>query len=93
MLDLLSICCFDGTSLVYCSGNGLHDKATVMKLCVGARLNLDETKDLLERAGFALSPCDKRDVLFSYFIENEYYDLLEMDVELEARGLKCFLKS
>ena len=69
------------------------DKETVMKLCVGARLNIDETKDLLMRAGYALSPCDKRDVVFSYFIENEYYDLLEMDVELEARGLKCFLKS
>ena len=69
------------------------DKETVMKLCVGARLNMDETRDLLLRAGFALSPCDKRDILFSYFIENEYYDLLDMDVELEARGLKCFLKS
>lgn len=28
-----------------------------MRLCVGAKLNLDETKDLLARAGYALSPC------------------------------------
>ena len=69
------------------------DKATVMRLCIGAKLNLDETKDLLARAGFALSPCDKRDVVFSYFIEKEYYDLVELDVELEERGLKCFLAS
>ena len=69
------------------------DKETVMKLCVGARLNLDETKDLLLRAGFALSPCDKRDVVFSYFIEKGYHDLVQIDVELDARGLKCFLKS
>ena len=69
------------------------DKSTVMRLCIGAKLNLDETKDLLARAGFALSPCDKRDVIFSYFIEKGYYDLVELDVELEARGLKCFLAS
>lgn len=69
------------------------DKVTVMKLCIGARLNLDETKDLLARAGYALSPCDKRDVIFSYFIEKEYYDLVELDIELEERGLKCFLAS
>lgn len=41
------------------------DKATAMRLCVGARLSLDETKDLLARAGYALSPCDKRDIIFS----------------------------
>ena len=32
-------------------------------------------------------------MVYLFFIENEYYDLLDMDVELEARGLKCFLKS
>lgn len=36
------------------------DKATTMRLCVGARLNLDETKDLLARAGYALSPSESR---------------------------------
>lgn len=67
------------------------DKGTALRLCVGAMLNLDETKDLLARAGYALSPCDKRDIIFSYFIENRIYDVTEIDIELEERGLPCFI--
>ena len=67
------------------------DKATAMRLCVGARLNLDETKDLLARAGYALSPCDKRDIIFSFFIEREVYDMIEIDIVLEEKGLPCFI--
>ena len=68
------------------------DKATAMRLCVGAKLNLDETKDLLARAGYALSPCDKRDIIFSFFIENEVFDMIEIDIALEEHGLPCFIE-
>ena len=68
------------------------DKATAMRLCVGARLNLDETKELLARAGYALSPCDKRDIIFSFFIEKEVFDMIEIDIELEEHGLPCFIE-
>lgn len=68
------------------------DKATAMRLCVGARLNIDETKDLLARAGYALSPCDKRDIIFSFFIENEVFDMIEIDIALEEHGLPCFIE-
>ena len=67
------------------------DKATAIRLCVGARLNLDETKDLLARAGYALSPCDKRDIIFSYFIENEVYNMIDIDIALEEHGLPSFI--
>jgi hypothetical protein len=62
-----------------------------MRLCVGAGLNLDETKDLLARAGYALSPCDKRDIIFSYFIEREVFDMIEIDIVLENYDLPCFI--
>ena len=68
------------------------DKATAMRLCVGAELNLDETKDLLARAGYALSPCDKRDIIFSFFIENNVHDMIEIDIALEEHGLPCFIE-
>lgn len=68
------------------------DKATAMRLCVGARLNLDETKDLLARAGYALSPCDKRDIIFSFFIEHGVFDMIEIDIALEEYGLPCFIQ-
>lgn len=67
------------------------DKSTALRLCVGAMLNLDETKDLLARAGYALSPCDKRDIIFSYFIEKEIYDAMEIAITLEEHGLTDFI--
>ena len=66
-------------------------KMTALCLCVGAKLNLDETKDLLARAGYALSPCDKTDVIFSYFIEHGIYDMIEIDIQLEEHGLPCII--
>ena len=62
-------------------------KMTAMCLCVGARLNIDETRDLLARAGYALSPCDMTDMIFSFFIENGIYDMFELDIQLEDHGL------
>ena len=64
-----------------------------MKLCVGVMLNLDETTDLLGRAGFALSKCNKKDVIYSYFIENQIYDLLTIDLVLEEYGLPPFMET
>lgn len=66
-------------------------KLTALCLCVGAELNLDETKDLLARAGYALSPCDMTDIIFSYFIENKIYDMIELDIQLEEHGLPCII--
>lgn len=66
-------------------------KMTAMCLCMGAKLNLDETRDLLARAGYALSPCDKTDIVFSYFIENQIYDMIELDIQLEEHGLSCLI--
>ncbi len=66
-------------------------KLTALCLCVGAKLKLDETKDLLARAGYALSPCDKTDIIFSYFIENGIYDMIELDIQLEEHGLACII--
>lgn len=66
-------------------------KLTALCLCIGAKLNLDESRDLLARAGYALSPCDKTDIIFSYFIEHEIYDMIELDIQLEEHGLPCII--
>jgi hypothetical protein len=68
------------------------DKITALRYCVGAKLNIDETKDLLARAGYALSPSDKRDIIFAYFITNEVYDLIDIDIQMEEYGLPCMIK-
>jgi hypothetical protein len=66
-------------------------KLTALCLCIGAKLNMDESRDLLARAGYALSPCDKTDIIFSYFIEHEIYDMIELDIQLEEHGLPCII--
>ena len=71
---------------------GYHpQKLTALCLCVGAKLNMDESRDLLARAGYALSPCDKTDIIFSYFIEHGIYDMIELDIQLEEHGLPCII--
>lgn len=69
------------------------DKRIALCLCVGARLNLDEAVDLLARAGYALSPCDKQDIIFSYFLEKspDEYDMIDVDIELEKYELPCII--
>lgn len=67
-------------------------KRTALCLCIGAKLSLDEAKDLLARAGYALSPCDKTDVIFSYFLEYKIYDMIELDIQLEEHGLPCIIE-
>lgn len=52
---------------------------------------MDETRDLLARAGYALSPCSKTDIIFSYFIEHGIYDMIELDIQLEEHGLPCII--
>ena len=66
-------------------------KLTALCLCIGAKLNMDESRDLLARAGYALSPCDKTDIIFSYFIEHEIYDMIELEIQLEEHGLPCII--
>ncbi len=73
--------------------SGYHpDKITALQYCVGAKLNIDETKDMLARAGYALSPADKRDIIFEFFITNEVYDMIDIDIALEEHGIPCVIK-
>ena len=57
-------------------------KRTVLALAIALGLNLEETSDLLRRAGFALSHSSKSDVIIEYFIVHGIYDLFTINSTL-----------
>ncbi len=59
-------------------------KTTAIALVIALKLNMDEAKDLLSRAGFAFSECSKFDIIIEYFIENGNYDIFEINETLFA---------
>jgi len=62
------------------SGKGyMPSKRTAIALAVALELTLDETQDLLKRAGYALSHSQMFDVIVEYFIINGKYDIYEIN--------------
>ena len=61
-------------------------KETALALAIALKLNIDETADLLSRAGFALSPSNMTDVIVRYYIESGNYDMYEINCELFDHG-------
>ena len=57
-------------------------KQTVLALCVALELSLDETKDLLGKAGLALTHTSKFDIILEYFISEGSYDIFEINAIL-----------
>jgi hypothetical protein len=54
-------------------------KPTVLAFAVALELDLNQTADLLERAGFALSHSRKVDVIVEYFIQSRKHDVFEIN--------------
>lgn len=54
-------------------------KDTALALAIALELTLQQTSDLLDRAGYTLSHSNKRDVIIEYFIREGIHDLSDIN--------------
>ena len=59
-------------------------KTTAIAFAIALELDLEETKDFIARAGFALSRSSKFDVIIEYFIKQKNYDVFAINEALYA---------
>ncbi|GEM_PF-2464198 len=68
-------------------------KENVAALALGLRLTLEESEDLLQSAGFILSPKDKADMKIRSFLSKGNHDIFELSGSIYESTGKLFFKA
>ena len=83
---------YKGANLSKQAFNGIYNEGKIPKkinaigLAYGLKLDIDETKDLVEKAGYSFGRT-KLDAIVSYYIENEIFDYQKLNSYLAKQGL------
>ena len=73
-------------SKIRCNPDYCPSRKTVIALAIALELTLEETTDLLSRAGYAFSPGSRADLIVEFCIINKIYDIFEVDMLLFKYG-------
>lgn len=65
------------------------NKETVLRLCIGLKLDIDDAKDLLNKAGYGLSDAIPEDLAIKYYIEQKEYDIFKITGAFFDQGLRA----
>lgn len=57
-------------------------KQTAIAFAIALELNLEQTKDLLGRAGYTLTNSSEFDIIITYFIQEGYYNMFDINETL-----------
>ena len=57
-------------------------KATAVAFAIALELDLEQTNDLIGRAGYALTNSSKFDVIITYFIRQRNYNIMDINMAL-----------
>lgn len=69
-------------SKIRCDENYQPKRGTAIQMCFGLKLSLEESINLLAKAGFALSYANQGDIICRWFIETKNYDMNELNMQL-----------
>ena len=61
-------------------------KGETLALCIGLKLNLEETRALLKVSDYSLTNSIETDLIARYFIENKIYSLGDLNYALQTLG-------
>ena len=73
-------------SSIRCKPDYKPKKKTALAFAIALELDLPTTRDLLSRAELAFSPSSRFDLIVSYFITNQNYDIFEINAALFQYG-------
>ena len=62
--------------------NARPSKQTAIALALALELDLEDTRDLIGRAGYALTNSSTFDLIIRYFIEHKQYNVIEINIAL-----------
>lgn len=73
-------------SSIRCKKHYTPKKTTALALALALELDLPAVSDLLSRAGYALDPSSRADLIVSYFITQRQYDIITINEALFEYG-------